>query len=137
MNTTNDRDILADILNDPHTGMVSGLDELSKLIHVGGSAEDSLAEYLKSKSESAPRKKKKKKRGKRKSTHYLNEDVFDNLGEVKKSIKEYLPDGTKAIATKSRIVESAIKALLGEFEQKGEESYLVKELLKKKGSKKK
>jgi hypothetical protein len=131
--TTNERDILADILNDSHTGSIRGLDELGKLIHVIGPVEEHLGGDVKPRRGAASANKK-KKRGKRKTTHYLNQDVFDNLGEVKKNIKEFLPDGSKTIATKSRIVESAIKVLLGEFEQKGEDSYLVKELLKKKDS---
>jgi len=133
-NTVNERDILADILNDSQNGSVRGLDELSKLIHVIGSDQDRLAGNVKPRRKAASPTKKKKKKGKRKTTHYLNQDVFDNLGAAKKNIKEYLPDGSKTIATKSRIVESAIKVLLGEFEQKGEDSYLVKELLKKKDS---
>lgn len=134
-NSTTERDILADILNGPHTGAIRGLDELSKLIHVTSPGEDSAAPLFKTKNKRLSAKKKKKKPAKRKTTHYLNEDVFDDLGEAKKSIKEFLPAGSKTIATKSRIVESAIKVLLGEFEEKGENSYLVKELLKKKDQK--
>nr|MBF0222707.1 hypothetical protein [Desulfobulbaceae bacterium] len=134
-NSTTERDILADILNGPHTGAIRGLDELRKLIHVTTPKKDSMTALLRPKSRSVGAKKKKKKQAKRKTTHYLNEDVFEDLGEAKRIIKDFLPAGSKTIATKSRIVESAIKVLLGEFDEKGKESYLVKELLKKKDQK--
>jgi len=125
-------DILANILSDTSDGKIRGMDELNKLIHVmeGG---ESLSSFMHT---ATPRKKKKRivkrRAGKRKTTHYLTEEVFNNLGEAKKVIKDLLPDGNKVRATKSGIVESAVKVLLEEFERKGEDSYLVKELLKKK-----
>ena len=136
-NTTSERDILGDILNDSHNGSVRGLDELSKLIHVTSRADDPLTGFKGPKKGNVSPRKKKKKQSKRKSTHYLNEEVFDNLGEAKKIISEYLPTGSKRMATKSRIVESAIKVLLTEFDENGEDSYLVKELLKKNTKEKK
>ena len=124
------QDILADILNDPHTGTIRGMAELSSLIH----AEEvkSLKPRLLKPASKKVKKVTRKKRGKRKTTHYLTEEVFEGLGEAKEIIKEFLPSGSKTRATKSRIVESAIKVLLDEFERKGKESYLVKELLVKK-----
>lgn len=134
-NNSNERDILADILNDSHSGNVRGLAELSKLIHMTSPGETLMPARSNAKKASFPPQNKKKNRRKRKSTHYLNQDVFENLGEAKRIIKDFMPAGSKAIATKSQIVESAIKVLLGEFEEKGENSYLVKELLKKNKSK--
>ena len=127
------RNVLTDILNDPQTGAVKGIEELNKLIFV-----DSTSKVVKTKSPVTKKsivtakKKKRKKIVKRKTTHYLTEEVFDDLGNAKDIIKSYLPKGSKLRASKSRIVESAIKVLLDEFESKGEDSYLVKELLKKK-----
>ena len=126
------KDILSDILNDPHTDSIRGLNELQELIHLTGNEEKPKRARVKVPAVRKKKVKKKvKKKGKRKSTHYLNEDVFDNLGETKKIIKDLLPAGNKLKATKSRIVESAVKVLLDEFERKGAESYLVKELTRK------
>lgn len=126
-----DPDILANILSDTSNGKIRGLDELNKLIHLMDN-DESLVKPVRQ----VPRKKKKRtakrRSGKHKTTHYLTEEVFDNLGEAKEMIKDLLPEGDKVKATKSIIVESAVKVLLEEFERKGEDSYLVKELLKKK-----
>ena len=119
------RDILADILNDPHTGTIRGMDELTKLIHA--SPNDLSAKAVAR--PSVPKKKRRRSR-KHKTTHYLTKEVFDNLGEAKVDIKEFLPAASKA--SKSSIVESAITVVLQEFEAKGKDSALIQELLKKK-----
>ena len=121
------RDILADILNDPHTGTIRGMDELTKLIHA--SPNDLSAKAVAR--PSVPKKKSRRSR-KHKTTHYLTKEVFDNLGEAKVDIKEFLPASSKSKATKSSIVESAITVVLQEFEAKGKDSSLIQELLKKK-----
>lgn len=125
-------DILANILNDTPDGNIKGLNELNKLIHViGGSSSNPLDKMA----ANSPRKKKirrVRKAVKHKTTHYLTEEVFENLGEAKENIKDLLPDGDKMRATKSAIVESAVRVLLDEFERKGKNSYLVKEILKEK-----
>ncbi len=122
-------DILANILNDTSDGKIKGLDELDKLIHVMSDVENPLADMT---AGATPKKKKRspRKAAKRKTTHYLTEDVFDGIGEAKESLQKLLPNGDKMRATKSAIVESAVKVLLDEFERKGKKSYLVKELLK-------
>ena len=123
-------DILANILNDTPDGKIKGLDELNTLIHAIAGDTDSPVDTA----GRSPRKKKKRsprKASKHKTTHYLTEDVFENLGEAKDTIKDLLPDGDKMRASKSAIVESAVKVILDEFERKGKKSYLVKELLKK------
>lgn len=120
-------DILGDILNDSSSGMIRGIDELMKLTHVDSAIPQNET------SPKAPRVKKKPGQGKkRKSTHYLTKEVFDNLDEVKEGIRDFLPaDYAKTKSSKSRIVESAITVVLHEFEEKGKESALVRELLKK------
>lgn len=124
---TKNFDILGDILNDSHTGAIRGLDELSKLIHA--SPKDLLAPTV----VKSPRDKKKKRTSNRKhkTTHYLTEEVFGNLGEAKADIRDFLPAASKSKATKSSIIESAITVVLHEFEAKGKDSALIQELLKK------
>ncbi len=124
-------DILADILSDQSDGKIKGLDELNKLIYMVGGENVSVAKRPAGKI--SPKKKRRTpKKTKRKSTHYLTEEVFESLDKAKKTIKDFLPDGDKTRATKSRIVESAVKVLLDEFGRRGEDSYLVKEILNKK-----
>lgn len=124
---TMQRDILVDILNDVHTGMIRGMDELSKLIYA--SPGDSSAKTAASRP--AGQKKRRVQSQKHKTTHYLTKEVFDNLGEAKADIRGFLPDAVKSKATKSSIVESAITVVLQEFEAKGMASALIQELLKK------
>lgn len=122
-----ERDILGDILNGPHTGTIRGLEELDKLIHA--TPGEPLVKPV-------PRSAKPKAKGRRggkkqKTTHYLTREVFDHLGEAKDGIRDLLPAESKSKASKSRIVESAITVVLHEFGEKGKESALVRELLKK------
>ncbi len=121
------RDILADILNDAHTGTIRGMDELTKLIHASPGDPPS-----KMPARPSGLKKKSRKTRKYKTTHYLTKEVFDNLGEAKVDIRDFLPGAAKSRATKSSIVESAITVVLNEFEAKGKDSALIQELLKKK-----
>lgn len=125
-------DILGNILDDKHAGTIRGLNELTALTRCSGPRVTG-PEQVEPSSPPKTRPKLRRKRltAKRKSTHYLTAEVFDNLGEAKSLVRDLLPKGSKLKATKSRIVESAVKVLLEEFERNGEESYLVKELLKK------
>lgn len=122
-------DILGDILNDSHTGAIRGVDELSKLIYVS-SKEPALKSATKL--PLGQKKKHQSRKHKRKTTHYLTEEVFGNLGDAKADIRGFLPAASKSMATKSSIIESAITVVLQEFEAKGKDSALIQELLKKK-----
>ena len=115
-------------MNDSHTGAIRGLDELTKLIHADPK------EQLASAVVTSPGTKKKKRlpNRKHKTTHYLTEEVFGNLGDAKADIRDFLPADSKAKVTKSGIIESAITVVLNEFEAKGKDSALIQELLKKK-----
>ncbi|MBA3014309.1 MAG: hypothetical protein KKD63_10970 [Proteobacteria bacterium] len=119
-------DILGDILNDSSSSMVRGIEELMKLTHM-----DSNALQNKPLAKSPKAKKKNRQGKKHKTTHYLTKEVFDNLGEAKEDIRDFLPANSKSKASKSRIVESAITVVLHEFVEKGKDSALIRELLKK------
>jgi hypothetical protein len=68
---------------------------------------------------------------KRKSTHYLCEDVFDGLTQAKDILLRLLPDGSKSKASKSNLVNHAVNQLLREIEEKGLDGPLVKSILGK------
>ncbi len=118
-------------MNAKHDGKIRGLDELNDLIHAVPDIGAKKGIFKPADKRNAKLRSRKKK-VKHKTTHYLTEDVFSELGEAKETIKNFLPEGSKSKATKSGIVESAVKVLLEEFELKGEKSYLVQEFLKKK-----
>lgn len=122
-------DILGDILNCTHSGAIRGMDELTKLTHVVHNEP-----LWRTPARQPSRQSKKPAEGgkKRKTTHYLTPEVFGNLGDAKEDIKDFLPEEVKSQATKSSIIESAITVVLQEFEEKGKESALIQELLKKK-----
>jgi hypothetical protein len=69
---------------------------------------------------------------KKKSTHYLREDVFDGLTQAKLILKRLLPDGAKGRASKSNLVNYAVNTLLREIEEKGADSPVIKRILEKK-----
>jgi len=121
-------DILGDILSDSPSGLIRGLDELSTLIYAspkGSTSQGHVPPPTEKKRRTSVRR--------RKTTHYLRQEIFENLGEASTDIRDVLPEASKSKASKSRIIESAISVVLQEFEAKGKESALVRELLKKSG----
>jgi len=67
---------------------------------------------------------------KKKSTHYLSEAIFADLDEARDKINELVHQRLKSHVSKSRIVDQALRMILKEFEEKGEKSPLIKEILK-------
>lgn len=67
---------------------------------------------------------------KKKSTHYISEDIFEDLNVARNKIDELVHPRLKSRISKSRIVDQAIKMILKDFEKKGEKSQLIKEILK-------
>lgn len=117
------RNILSDILSDTPGGINRNIEELNKLIHCTPALGP--AKKAKKSEGAAPVRKAKK----RKMTHYLTEEVFDHLGTVKSVMKDFLPSDLKSKATKSRIVDYAVKMVLEEFGEKGENSPLIEKIL--------
>ncbi|MFH1021213.1 MAG: hypothetical protein V1782_11495 [Pseudomonadota bacterium] len=67
---------------------------------------------------------------KKKSTHYLSEEIFADLDGAREKINVILHQRLKSRVSKSRIVDEALRMILKEFEEKGEKSHLIKEILK-------
>ncbi|MEW6520730.1 MAG: hypothetical protein AB1461_15095 [Thermodesulfobacteriota bacterium] len=127
------RDVLGNILqNAPPGGAIPGLEELTTLIERYSQPLIKPEDIPSSPRRPAlPDKKKIKDSGvKTKTTHYLTREVFKDLGAANNFLRGLLPTGSKLLATKSNIVNYAVKMLLEDFESKGEESELVKKLLK-------
>ena len=75
---------------------------------------------------------KKKKEKKRKVTHYLSEEVVKSLDSAIKKIRNDLPEKLRSNVTKSQIVDLALSEVLDEFENKGEKSRLIRNIIQKK-----
>ncbi len=122
------RDILAEILSGAQEDVVEGLDSLYEIIRLESESieplksEDNVQEEVSKPDSNKPKKK---------SSHYLTESVFDELGEAKVNLRELLPGVAKSDLTKSNIVDIAVKAILDEYRKKGSKSALIKKLLSK------
>ena len=75
---------------------------------------------------------KKKKEKKRKATYYLSEEVLKSLDSAIKEIRTGLPEKLRPNVSKSQIVDLALAEVLDEFENKGEKSRLVRNIIQKK-----
>lgn len=67
---------------------------------------------------------------KKKTTHYLSEEIFADLDEAKEKINTLMQEQQKTRVSKSRIVNQALKMILKDFAEKGEKSTLIQEILK-------
>lgn len=67
---------------------------------------------------------------KRKATLYLSENIFHGLESAKHSIRKMLPSGLHSFISKSSIANVALKLLLKEYEKRGEDSILLKQLVR-------
>lgn len=66
---------------------------------------------------------------KRKTTHYLSKGMFNQLDRAKVTLREIVPAERRTSVSKSRIVEQALKVVIKDFEIKGENSILAKQIL--------
>ncbi len=121
------RDILDALLGNPLDTAAPGTEELEKMIHQEARNKPS---PLVKKRQGKISARKTKTRSKKKTTHYLSGKVFQELGEAKQKINDLVPSPLKSRVSKSQIVNQALKMILDDFEQKGEKSTLVKQLLK-------
>jgi hypothetical protein len=121
------RNVLAELLNDPETEAQPEQAELIRLIyrrgprevgieraHLPGSIQDS-------KDPEGNRKKK--------ATYYLSEKVLVELCEAKARIKVQVPSELRAKVSMSRIVDYAVGAILEEFNLIGNKSDLMHQFL--------
>ncbi len=119
------QDVLKALLSGSADNFIPGLEELEKLIY--RSVKPPEAAFVIEK----PKAKREKRPKKRKTTYYLTEEIFENLGDAKEIIRKMFPDIQKSKISKTRIVDSALKMILKEFETKGGDSALVKQIQKR------
>ncbi len=127
------RDILSELLvGETSEGLVSKK-ELSALHKLIGNTQqvNSIHKKLPDKTKKIAVRKKKKE-AKRKTTHYLSEEIFENLDSVQKKIRSIVPEKLRSKVSKSQIVNQALTLILKEFEARGENSRLVRNIIQKK-----
>jgi hypothetical protein len=127
------RDILSELLvGETSEGLVSKK-ELSALHKLIGNTQqvNSIHKKLPDKTKKIVLRKKKKEK-KRKATHYLSEEVLKSLDSAIKEIRTGLPEKFRSNVSKSQIVDLALAEVLDEFENKGEKSRLVRNIIQKK-----
>ena len=129
MAAKNKHDIMDDLLKGSAEDATPEAPSLAKLIHRAG--ETTSAKHP-AESPSCPAEQKKTPAGdsKKKSTHYLSEEIFADLDDARDKINELVHQRLKSRVSKSRIVDQALRMILKEFEEKGEKSHLIKEILK-------
>lgn len=71
-----------------------------------------------------------KKIHRKKTTHYLTAELFEELGLAKEKIRDLCPGLSRSQVSKSKIVSQALRLILEEFCQKGEHSALVQKIIK-------
>lgn len=104
---------------------------LAKLIHRKGEPEDAKQQPVAGTlSPEAESKKAPGSESKKKSTHYISEEIFEDLDDARDKINELVHPRLKSRISKSRIVDQALRMILKDFEEKGEKSHLIKEILK-------
>ncbi|HIJ90295.1 MAG: hypothetical protein OEV89_05950 [Desulfobulbaceae bacterium] len=128
MSAKNKHDIMDELLKGSSEEAAQEDSALAKLIHRTG---ETLSDTHPVASSSDPEQKKTSvSDSKKKSTHYLSEEIFDDLDDARDKINEIVHQRLKSRISKSRIVNQALRMILKDFEEKGEKSHLIKEILK-------
>ncbi len=125
-NKKEEKDVLADVLTGTHEEQVPGLAELTELIQRQGQP----AETPKAPTGQVRQKQRRHRTSKKKTTHYLSQEVFEELGEAREKLQHMLPEEAINQISKSGIVDTALRMILRELEQHGKESVLYRQLIK-------
>ena len=121
------RDVLAELLNDPETEPQPEQAELIRLIYQRGSREVGIERAHLPGSIQGGRNPEGNR--KKKATYYLSEKVIVELCEAKARIKVQVPTKLRAKVSMSRIVDYAVGAILEEFNLIGNKSDLMHQFL--------
>ncbi|UCD65846.1 MAG: hypothetical protein JSW69_07510 [Deltaproteobacteria bacterium] len=128
------RDVLTDLLlGKSSEGIISKkeLNALNKLI------EGQPAKKAPAKNKTKPVKtrkiavSKRPQKVKKKTTHYLSQEISENLDKVQMDIRSRLPENLQSGISKSHIVNQALAIILQEFEAKGKNSRLMQTIVQK------
>ncbi|MGV1100945.1 hypothetical protein ACUUL3_16235 [Thiovibrio sp. JS02] len=125
---TDKRDIMDDLLKGSAEDAQDAIPLLENLIH----RERQKAEARKREGAGTVSRqtKKRKKTSKKKTTHYISEEICEDLDDAQGKINTLIQRHLKSRVSKSKIVDQALKMILRDFEEKGERSPLIQEILK-------
>lgn len=121
--------ILDDLLdNQQEDESASELEGLNEFVFRGerSSGKTALVEHQKK----DPHKNKIKKAPKKKTTFMISENISVQLNEAKAKIKIMVPEPLRSKVSMSKIVNYAVKAILDELNSAGEDSELIKKIMK-------
>ena len=130
MAAQNKHDIMDALLKGSSEDAAHDAPSFAKLIHRKGKAEGAKPPTANALPPEPDSKKTPGSDSKKKSTHYLSEEIFADLDDAREKINELVHHRLKSRVSKSRIVDQALRMILKEFEEKGEKSHLIKEILK-------
>jgi len=74
---------------------------------------------------------KKNQNTKRKKTHYLSQEISENLDRAQMTIRSLVPEDLRSRISKSHIVNQSLAVVLQEFEAKGKNSRLIRTIMQK------
>ena len=129
------KDILDELLSNSQIhGYVrqQELDELLEVIHNPFFNDTSLYDYsinLEPDKKETEKKKKRSRKSKRKTTYYLTENTFKDLGRAKMDIRKNVPEQYRSQISKTKIVNQALSMILQELQLKGKKSKLMQTIL--------
>jgi len=129
MATKTNQDIMNAILKGSEDGGPEA-SSIEKLVHRRGKTERAKHPPAEKTSARQHPRKTPDSENKKKSTHYLSEEIFEDLDTARDKINELVQQRLKSRISKSRIVDQALRMILKDFEKKGEKSPLIKEILK-------
>ena len=134
-NAKYNKDILDELLSSSQVhGYVrqQELDELLEVIHNPFFNDTALYDYsinLEPNKKEPEKKKKRIRKTKRKTTHYLTENTFKDLGRAKMDIRKHVPEQYRSQISKTKIVNQALSMILQEFQLKGKNSKILQTIL--------
>ena len=134
-------DIMDELLSDSQIhGYIrqKELDDLLDVIHSPFLNDTAIYDYsikLEPQKKELLKKRRKSRQTKRKTTHYLTKDTFDDLDRAKMDIRKHLPEPYRSQISKTKIVNQALEMILQEFQLNGEKSNLMQTILQSLGTK--
>ena len=126
MTVKKQHDRLGDILSAPTNDAFHGVAELNQLIKSFGQGAKEQRDSGARRGVTAAAGRQRSASPKKKTTHYLPQEMFEELGDVKDRIRNLVPEGVRGLVSKSGIINQALLQVLEEFEANGRNSELVR-----------
>lgn len=126
MTARKQQDRLGDILNAPMNDAFHGVAELNQLLQSFGRDVTEHRAPVARRDAIGATGRKRSAVLKKKTTHYLPQEIFTELGEAKDRIKDLVPESLRSLVSKSGIINQALLKVLEEFETNGRNSELVR-----------